>query len=168
MKRRLDLAIALLGDPDFLILDEPTNGLDPMGIKDIRNLLSGLNKRLGKTILVSSHNLEELHKIASRYEFISRGRILRSIAAKELDANCKRRLILRVCDPNRALPELKRHCASEVYIDGEELVIDDFRGDSGVVVKVLLDAGLSVQEAFSRQQSLEEYYADLIAREGGA
>lgn len=166
MKRRLDLAIALLGDPDFLILDEPTNGLDPMGIKGIRNLLSDLNERLGKTILVSSHNLEELHKIASRYEFISHGRILRSITAEELDANCKRRLILSVCDQEQALMELRRRGTHGAYIDGDKLVLDDFRGDSGAVVKILLDAGFSVQEAYSKQQSLEEYYADLIACEG--
>lgn len=166
MKRRLDLAIALLGDPEFLILDEPTNGLDPMGIVEVRNILFDINRRLGKTILISSHNLEELHKLATHYEFINHGRILRSVAATELDEACRKRLVLHVSEPERALLELRRHVASKAYIDGRDLFIEDDQGDSGAIVRLLTDAGISVNEAFAEQQSLEEYYTDLVAHEG--
>lgn len=166
MKRRLDLAIALLGDPEFLILDEPTNGLDPMGIVEVRNMLFDINRRLGKTILISSHNLEELHKLATRYEFISHGRILRSVTAAELEEGCRKRLVLRVQEPERALLELRRHVDSKAYIDGPDLFVEDNQRDSGAIVRLLADAGISVHEAFTEQQSLEEYYVDLVAREG--
>lgn len=88
MRRRLDLAIALLGDPELLILDEPTNGLDPMGIVEVRKILTHLNKDQGKTILVSSHNLEEMHKLATDYLFISHGRLIRRMTAPQLEKSC--------------------------------------------------------------------------------
>ena len=154
MKRRLDLAIALLGDPEFLILDEPTNGLDPMGIVEVRNMLFDINRRLGKTILISSHNLEELHKLAT-------------VTAAELEEGCRKRLVLRVQEPERALLELRRHVASKVYIDGRDLFVEDGQEDPGAIVRLLSDAGISIHEAFTEQQSLEEYYVDLVAREGG-
>lgn len=166
MKRRLDLAIALLGDPDFLILDEPTNGLDPMGIVEVREMLFDINKRLGKTILVSSHNLEELHKLATCYEFISHGVILRSATAAEIEADCRKRLVLRVQEPDSALLELRRRVSSKVYIDGRDLFVEADQESSAEIVRLLTDAGICVNEAFTEKQSLEEYYTDLVACEG--
>lgn len=166
MKRRLDLAIALLGDPDFLILDEPTNGLDPMGIVEVREMLFDINKRLGKTILISSHNLEELHKLATCYEFISHGVILRSATAAEIEADCRKRLVLRVQEPDSALLELRRRVSSKVYIDGRDLFVEADQESSADIVRLLTDAGICVNEAFTEKQSLEEYYTDLVAREG--
>lgn len=166
MKRRLDLAIALLGDPDFLILDEPTNGLDPMGIVEVREMLFDINKRLGKTILISSHNLEELHKLATCYEFISHGVILRSATAAEIEADCRKRLVLRVQEPDSALLELRRRVSSKVYIDGRDLFVEADQESSAEIVRLLTDAGICVYEAFTEKQSLEEYYTDLVACEG--
>lgn len=166
MKRRLDLAIALLGDPDFLILDEPTNGLDPMGIVEVREMLFDINKRLGKTILISSHNLEELHKLATCYEFISHGVILRSATAAEIEADCRKRLVLRVQEPDSALLELRRRVSSKVYIDGRDLFVEADQESSADIVRLLTDAGICVNEAFTEKQSLEEYYTDLVACEG--
>lgn len=166
MKRRLDLAIALLGDPDFLILDEPTNGLDPMGIVEVREMLLDINKRSGKTILISSHNLEELHKLATRYEFISHGVILRSATAAEIEADCRKRLVLRVQEPDSALLELRRRIPSKVYIDGRDLFVEADQESSAEIVRLLTDAGICVYEVFTEKQSLEEYYTDLVAREG--
>lgn len=166
MKRRLDLAIALLGDPDFLILDEPTNGLDPMGIVEVREMLFDINNRLGKTILISSHNLEELHKLATCYEFISHGVILRSATAAEIEADCRKRLVLRVQEPDSALLELRRRVSSKVYIDGRDLFVEADQESSADIVRLLTDAGICVNEAFTEKQSLEEYYTDLVACEG--
>ena len=166
MKRRLDLAIALLGDPDLLILDEPTNGLDPMGIVEVREMLFDINGRLGKTILISSHNLEELYKLATCYEFISHGVILRSANAAEIEADCRKRLVLRVQEPDSALLELRRRVSSKVYIDGRDLIVEADQESSAEIVRLLTDAGICVNEAFTEKQSLEEYYTDLVACEG--
>lgn len=166
MKRRLDLAIALLGDPDLLILDEPTNGLDPMGIVEVREMLFDINRRLGKTIFISSHNLEELHKLATCYEFISHGVILRSANAAEIEADCRKRLVLRVQEPDSALLELRRRVSSKVYIDGRDLFVEADQESSAEIVRLLTDAGICVNEAFTEKQSLEEYYTDLVACEG--
>lgn len=163
MKRRLDLAIALLGDPDLLILDEPTNGLDPMGIVEVREMLFDINRRLGKTILISSHNLEELHKLATCYEFISHGVILRSANAAEIEADCRKRLVLRVQEPDSALLELRRRVSSKVYIDGRDLFVEADQESSAEIVRLLTDAGICVNEVFTEKQSLEEYYTDLVA-----
>lgn len=89
MRQRLALAIALLGEPQFLVLDEPVNGLDPIGIIELRNLLKQLNREKGITILMSSHILTELHQLASCYGMISHGRLIQQITAKELEEKCK-------------------------------------------------------------------------------
>lgn len=86
MKRRLDLAAALLGDPEFLILDEPTNGLDPTGIIEVRELLKRLNRERGVTVLVSSHILTELDEMATQYLIVSQGKLLECISAANVDA----------------------------------------------------------------------------------
>ena len=85
MKQRLSIALALVGNPEFLVLDEPTNGLDPEGIRDVRNLILRLNKEKNITVLVSSHILGELHKLATRYGVIDKGRLIKEFTAKELD-----------------------------------------------------------------------------------
>jgi len=90
MKQRLGLAIALLGDPELLILDEPINGMDPVGITEVREVLLGLVKDKGMTILISSHILTELHRLATHYGIINDGRLIKQVTAAELDAECAR------------------------------------------------------------------------------
>src|SRR5690606_19509542 len=88
MRQRLGLGIALLSDPEFIILDEPTNGLDPTGIVELRQLLLTLNREQGLTILISSHILSELDQLATRYGIIHQGRLLEEVSAKELAEKC--------------------------------------------------------------------------------
>ena len=101
MKQRLGLAIALIRRPDFLILDEPINGLDPSGIREIRDLLLKLNQEEQVTVLISSHILGELSKIATRYGILRDGVLVEEIAAKQLDVTCRRYLQLTVDDAQR-------------------------------------------------------------------
>ena len=98
MRQRLGIAIALCGNPDFIILDEPTNGLDPQGIIDIRELILKLNHERGITFLISSHILDELSKIASCYGFIDKGHIVREMTAEELRAECRKSTRMKVSD----------------------------------------------------------------------
>ena len=90
MKQRLGIAIALAGDPDFLVLDEPVNGLDPQGIIEIRELILKLNRERGITVLISSHILDELSRLATHYGFIDKGRMVREMSAAELEAACRK------------------------------------------------------------------------------
>ena len=96
MRQRLGIAIALIGDPDFVVLDEPTNGLDPQGIIEMRELILKLNKQRDITFLISSHILEELAKLATHYGFIDKGRIIKEISAKEIEDTCKKRIVVTV------------------------------------------------------------------------
>ncbi len=86
MKQRLGIAMALLSNPEFIILDEPTNGLDPTGIIELRELVLRLNKEKGVTFLISSHNLDELSKMATRFGFITRGKIVKEVEASEIES----------------------------------------------------------------------------------
>ena len=98
MRQRLGIAISLVGNPDFLILDEPINGLDPEGIIEIRELILKLNKEHGITFLISSHYLDELSKIATNYGFVEKGKIIKEVSAEELERNCKKRIEVKVTD----------------------------------------------------------------------
>ncbi len=98
MKQRLGLALALLGEPELLILDEPTNGMDPMGIKEVREVLINLNKKNGVTILVSSHILGELSQLANCYGFLKDGKIIEEISSDELNEKCRNHLLIKVDD----------------------------------------------------------------------
>ena len=98
MRQRLGIAVALAGDPDFLVLDEPVNGLDPQGIIEIRELILKLNRERQITVLISSHILDELSRLATHYGFIDRGHMVKEISAAELDAACRKSVRLEVSD----------------------------------------------------------------------
>lgn len=95
MRQRLGIAVALVGDPDFLVLDEPANGLDPQGIIEIRELILELNRKHQITVLISSHMLDELSRLATHYGFIDGGRMVKEISAQELEAACRKCVRLR-------------------------------------------------------------------------
>ena len=107
MKQRLGLALALMNKPKLMLLDEPMNGLDPEGIAELRDLLVELNRSEGITVLISSHILSELEKIASCYGFISHGKIIEEISAEELQGRCRKSINLKVDDINRAEAAIK-------------------------------------------------------------
>ena len=161
MRQRLGIAIALAGDPDFLVLDEPINGLDPQGIIEIRELILKLNREYRITVLISSHILDELSRLATHYGFIDSGRIVKEITAKELDAACRKGMHMVVSDVqalSRVLDErnIEYAVASEHEADvfGEWSVTD--------LVQALSTQGCTVNKITERDESLESYYINLI------
>ena len=128
MKQRLGIAIALFRSPDFLILDEPINGLDPEGIKEVRDLLSKLNREKQITILISSHILGELSKIATSYGIIKEGVLIEEFAAEDLESRCRRCVKLVVDDAQRASAILEEKCHITEFDVPEEGVIRVFDG----------------------------------------
>ena len=166
MKQRLGVGLALLGGPDLLLLDEPINGLDPEGIREMRELLLRLNRERGLTILVSSHILGELSKVATRYGIIQQGRIVEQITAVELEQKRTDYLHLRTDQPEKAAALLERELRLkrwEMRPEGEIRIHEMV--DRKAVGRVLAEAGISVEELGLHRQDLEEYF---LERMGGA
>lgn len=164
MKQRLGLAIALLGDPEFLILDEPVNGLDPMGVVEIRELLKKLNQEYGITILISSHILSELHLLATHYGIIHEGELLEQLSAKELNEKCQQYLHIKVDHPNKAATVIERHFATEdfeVMPDGS-IKLFGYVDVPGEVSKALTNEGLVIEQFMPMGEDLETYFTNRI------
>ena len=161
MKQRLGIAVALAGDPDFLVLDEPVNGLDPQGIIDIRELILKLNRERNITVLISSHILDELSKLATHYGFIDGGRIVKELSARELEAACRKCLQVEVTD-TRTLARVLDGMAVEYKI------LSDGQADVYAQVNIsqlsrALDAqGCELLSAQERDESLESYFVNLV------
>lgn len=163
MKQRLGIAIALLGDPEFLLLDEPINGLDPEGIKDIRDVILKLNKEKNITFLISSHLLDELSKIATRFGIINNGVLIEEIEAKELKSKCKNKLIIECDNPTKAKDVLSKAVKKEdLVINNNNIEIHSHLEKSADYNKKLVDAGVSVAALYTSFDSLEEYFMKRI------
>lgn len=167
MKQRLGLAIALLGDPEFLILDEPTNGLDPMGIVELRDLLKRLNREQEMTVFISSHILEELHQLATTYGIIHNGQLLEQITATELNNHLRKFLLIKVNDVERAVAVMERDLGTtnfEVMQDGM-IQLYDYLHEGGRISKLLIDNGVLVEQLTPISDNLESYFTRLIGGE---
>lgn len=162
-RRRLGLALALLGDPDLLLLDEPTNGLDPEGIRDVRLLLQQLQAERGVTILVSSHILGELEKFATCYGIIRDGRMVQQITAAELSSQCRDYIALQTPDPHRAaaLLEEKLHLHDYTVRPEGELRIYD-TADPARINAALMEGGAAVRSIGIHRQELEDYFLQMM------
>lgn len=164
MKQRLGLAIALLGDPEFIILDEPTNGLDPMGVIEMRELLKTLNRELGITIMISSHILSELHLMASHYGIIHQGQLLEQLTAEELDNKCQQYIYIQVDDPGKAVAVIQNDLGVldfEVLQDGAIKVYGKMEEPSHIS-SALFSAGLKVRKFMPMGEDLESYFMKVI------
>lgn len=148
MRQRLALAIALLGNPEFLVLDEPVNGLDPAGIIELRNLLRQLNREKGITILISSHILTELHQLATNYGIMHKGKLLQQITAGKLDEKCKKHLLLQVDDVAAAtrVIEMTLHTSDYVVMPDKSIRLYGCNGNSGVLSSLLNENGIIIYQ----------------------
>ncbi len=161
MRQRLGIAIALVGDPDFLVLDEPANGLDPQGIIEIRELILKLNQEKQITVLISSHILDELSRLATHYGFIDNGCLVKELSAKELEAACRKCVRMKVSD-TKSLARV---------LDGMKIdytIITNLTADVYAQVNVshlaaaLAKENCEVISMQERDESLESYYVNLI------
>ncbi len=161
MKQRVGIAMALLGAPALLILDEPINGLDTDGMKLMREILTDITQTYGCTVLISSHILGELEKIATHYGIIRQGKMIREIAASEMEGRAQNFVSLKTGDMQRAFTLLQR-LGKAVQREQDELKVYDV-DDTGKLTAFLLQNGLAVGEVKKHKIGLEEYYVGLMS-----
>lgn len=165
MRQRLGIAVALAGDPDFLLLDEPVNGLDPQGIVEMRELILKLNRERQITVLISSHILDELSRLATHYGFIDGCRIIKEISAAELEAACRKCVRMEVSD-TKILAHVLDGMKLEYAIRSAQEA--DVFGAVSVtqLTMALAKEGCVVYAMHERDESLESYFISLVG--GGA
>ncbi|MEG0844401.1 MAG: ABC transporter ATP-binding protein [Romboutsia sp.] len=164
MKQKLAIAVALLGDPEFLILDEPINGLDPTAIVETRELLKKLNKDRNMTILISSHILNELHQLATTYGVISNGKLIEEFTSEQLEERCKVSIEIKVDDVNKALTVIEKKLNIRNYkiIKDDIIKLYDYIDNPGKVSTILSMNNIVVYQIYTVGVDLEEYYINLI------
>lgn len=167
MRQRLGIAIALLNTPEFLILDEPINGLDPTGIVEVRNLLKSLNKEYGMTILISSHILDELYQTASKFILIDKGRIIEELSDSELNERCKKHIAIHATDAQKALLVLeeKLHTDNMRLMPDDTIRLYDYLDHMEKVAETLSDAHILVTGLALSGDNLEDYFLRKIGGE---
>ena len=166
MKQRLGIAVALCGKPDILILDEPINGLDPQGIIQMREILLKINREKHTTILISSHILEELSKLATHYAFIDKGEILQMLSSDELMNKVRKSSRLKVSGVEELCPVFDRN-KIDYKVNGEDTV-DIFTEISVTkIVEFANEAGVEIISVAENNESLEGYFMNLVAKREG-
>ena len=167
MKQRLGIAMALAGNPDLVVLDEPINGLDPQGIIEVRDLIMRLNKENGTTFIISSHILDELSKIATKYGILNKGRLVEECDAKELYSRCESRIELLTDQPSKAVPILERlgFTQMKVFDDGWINLYEQF-DKTGDITLALAAEGVTTLEIAKKLESVENYYIRLVGKDG--
>jgi len=157
MKQRLGIAMSLIGNPDFLIWDEPINGLDPEGIKEIRILIDDLNKK-GKTLLISSHILGELENTATDFIIIDKGNIIENISKDELLNKRREYIDIVTSDNSGAISILKNKFPNvSIYIEGDHLLIENFSENIDYLSTLLFENQINIREMRRERESLEDY-----------
>lgn len=169
MKQRLGIGLALVGEPDLLVLDEPINGLDPQGIVEVRDIIQRLCDERNMTIIISSHILEELSKIATDYGIIHNGTMLQELSREELMKQCMERLEIDMDDPKEAVPVLDNMGIHNYQVvDKNRIQIFERLNDSATINMELAKAGLMVRSISVNSEKLESYYLKLTGGEANA
>ncbi|NBI84826.1 ATP-binding cassette domain-containing protein [Lachnospiraceae bacterium] len=161
MRQRLGIAIALAADPDFLVLDEPVNGLDPQGIIEMRELILKLNRERQITVLISSHILDELSRLATHYGFIDRGRMVKEVSSQELDAACRKCTRIGVSDVKALSRTLDHMQLNYQILSGNQADIFAKINITKLVL-ALAEENCEVLSLEEHDETLESYYVNLI------
>lgn len=163
MKQRLGLALALMGDPDLLLLDEPLNGLDPEGAREIRQLLTDLNEEKGVTILISSHILDQLGKMATRYGVIREGNMVRELSVAEVEEECQDYIEVKVADPALALAVLQENIPQAKFVAMPDGALQVYGiADAAPIAESLSAKGIAVYGLHMHKRDLEEFFVGLM------
>lgn len=167
MKQRLGIAIAMMGNPELLILDEPINGLDPAGIKEVRDLILELNQKNGVTILISSHILGELHKIATCYGVLKNGFLVDQFTADDLSTRCREYINVAVDDVQKAKMILSEHINEDEIqmIEPNRVQIYNHTNEIARVNRILVEQGVEVSYLGTDGQDLESYFMRMMGGE---
>ena len=159
MKQRLGIALALVGDPEFIVLDEPINGLDPQGIAEMREIIHKLSKERGMTVIVSSHILDELAKVADAFGIINDGKLIDEFTAEELESRCSKYTVLKAGDLETTRKVLADNGLDKYEVlDNGNIRINGEIEDTSKLIAALVGAGVPVYELASVQGTLEQYY----------
>ncbi|NQH32723.1 ATP-binding cassette domain-containing protein [Streptococcus suis] len=160
MRQRLAIALAILDDPDFLILDEPINGLDPVGIKEMRSIILNLRNQYGMTILISSHILSELEMVVDRYIIMHKGLIVKEFSKQELEQTLEEQLYLQTNNHPKTFTILEEQGIA-YKIDKDYISLSS---DTNVMslIHLLINHEIEVKEIFKQQMSFEDYYLTLL------
>lgn len=158
MRQRLGIALALVGDPKMIVLDEPINGLDPQGIVEVRQTLERLKEDKGITIMISSHILDELGKLADSYGIIHEGQLIDEFTTEDLKERCGQYVKIKTDDNDRAISEIKK-MGYQASIDSENAIrVENAIHDTIAINKQLVSNGIGVTELYIKNISLEDYY----------
>lgn len=164
MRQRLGIAMALLGDPEFLILDEPMNGLDPAGIVDIRELILKLNRENNITFLISSHILTELSLVATKYGIISKGKIIKEISAEDLKKECTQTIVISTDTPEKLGEVIKENIENPFELTSDSVIIYG-KADLNALLSSVINADVKILSINCNETSFEDYYLSVV---GGA
>lgn len=164
MKQRLGIAFAILDNPDLVILDEPINGLDPIGISELRDIFRRLSSERGITLVISSHILSELYAVANRFLFIDKGRVLKEITKQELDIECSRCLVINSDDIKRAAAILEQEKGITDYkvIDSTEMRVYHKNVNANELNRLLVQNDINISGIYESGVSIEDYFKQLV------
>lgn len=167
MKQRLGIAFAILDNPDFILLDEPINGLDPIGISDLRETFKMLKEERNITILISSHILSELYMLATRFCILEKGKVIKELTKEELDKECSKGIVIKTDDTKKVAVVLEKELNTTNYkvIDSGEIRLYDYLEQSEKINKILVQKDINVKQIQETGISLEAYFKALIKEE---
>lgn len=170
MKQRLAIARAILTKPELLILDEPINGLDPKGIKEIRSLIKNLNKKHGMTIIISSHILSEIELIVDTVGIIKNGKLLKEVSINTIHEHNCQYIELEINNPSKAgyLIEEKMGIKNYKIISKNKIRIYDINQPRSIISKIMIENGIKLEEITRKESNLEEYFLKLIKEDNYA
>lgn len=167
MKQRLGIAIALLSNPELLVLDEPVNGLDPVGVVEIRNLIKNICEEKGVTVLISSHNLPELYQTATDYILIDKGEIKETLTMEQLDEHCRHHIHINCDTPEKLVEVLEQKVGTNSYkvLPDKSVRLYDYVDEAKRIAQTLIDNGIVATTFHTTGETLENYFLSVI---GGA